>query len=43
MLYVVDEIRRVATESLLPYLTNHTDQIKNKFNQITISIKKKEI
>lgn len=41
-LYIVDEIRRVATESLIPYLTSHSDLVKNKVKQLALSIKKKD-
>jgi anoctamin-10 len=42
MLYVVDEIRRVALESLLPYLTQNQDKIRNNVKQLALSIKKQE-
>lgn len=42
MLYVVDEIRRVATESLIPWLTNNQDLVKDKVKQLSLSIKKKD-
>ena len=40
-LYVVDELRRVACESLIPYLTQNSEKIKNKL-KITLSIQKKQ-
>lgn len=43
MLYVVDEIRRVATESLIPYLTQGSASIKKKVSGMSLSNKQSEI
>ena len=43
MLYVVDEIRRVVTETLIPYLTQGSASITKKVKEVSINSKNSDL
>jgi len=42
MLFAIDEIRRVLTESLLPYLSQNKDKIKENMKNLSVQMRKKD-